>query len=265
MRKKLVEIVNMCILAQKKLLFIFIYNRNHKKTGIYDKSEMYRLYMDFVEKYRISVIDVFNLLHSKCGNNWINYYQDQTHLSPKGMAILTDKILEEISNVNTPKIIGDNSYLGFNKIRIARIKDCLDTYNYSNSLVNVNYFTSTDKMIFKFDRETTILAIEYICDKDSGYIELSNGKSVIHKNTLKKEDFVLEKGKKMASIITFNKLLLENGQILTISNINYNDVKESIYDKEKITLERKNENPTTFKIVSLLLTNGATIGTVSVD
>ena len=45
-KKTLIEITNMCIQSNTKLLFIFIYRKNDKIEGKYNNSEMFSLYKE---------------------------------------------------------------------------------------------------------------------------------------------------------------------------------------------------------------------------
>ncbi len=262
--KTLIEITNLCATTNTKLLFIYIYNKKHYIQGKYKTSQMCSLYKDFSNQNNISTIDVYDLLYSKYNNNWVNYYKkDNTHLSKEGMNILCDEIISKIKKTNVPKFIGNN--IGFNKLQLIQIDKHLDTINFSNSMINVNYFTISNEIKIKFNTNTTIIAFEYICDTESGYIEINNSKNIIQKNTLKAEKFVTINKKSMVSIITFNKKILEDDDFVVIKNISYKKVNKSLYyDKERLTLEKENNNPTNFKLVSILVTNNAKITNISI-
>ena len=256
--KTLIEITNMCVRSNTKLLFIYIYNYSHKINNNYSNSQMYSLYKNFSKKYKITTIDVYELLHSKYEEKWVNYYQDVNHLSNKGMDILYKEIIEKLE-ITVPIIISDNNYNGFHLLKLIPIRKYLNTVNYTNSLINIDYFEILDEIKINFNKKTTILAIEYICDIDYGYIQLSNSKNTVQKNLLKNENFVFKKKKKMASLITMNQKLLEDGNYLVIKNIKYTEIDKNIYDKEKKTYENKSNKSTSFKIISILVTNNANI------
>ena len=80
-----------------------------------------------------------------------------------------------------------------------------------------------------------------------------------YKNLLKDETFVRAKNKKMASLITMNKKLLEDDDYLVIKNIKYIEVDNNIYDREKITHEDKSNKTTSLKIISILVSDNASI------
>ena len=261
--KTLIEIINMCIRSNTKLLFIYIYNKDHKINNKYLNSPMYLLYKNFSKKYNITTIDMFELLHSKFEEKWVNYYQDQTHLSDEGMNVLYTEIKDKLKITTVPRVISDNNYNGFNLLKLIPISKYYNTVNYTNSLINIDYFEILDEIKIKFNKKTTILAMEYLCDIDSGYIQLSNSKNTIQKNLLKNENFVLEKKKKMASLITMNKKVLEDDNYLVIKNIKYIEIDNNIYDKEKITYENKRDKTTSLKIISILVTNNANIINIS--
>lgn len=261
--KTLIEIINMCIRSNTKLLFIYIYNKNDKINNKYLNSPMYSLYKNFSKKYNITTIDMFELLHSKFEEKWVNYYQDLTHLSDEGMNVLYTEIKDKLKITTAPRVISDNNYNGFNVLKLIPISKYYNTVNYTNSLINIDYFEILDEIQIKFNKKTTIIAMEYLCDIDSGYIQLSNSKNTIQKNLLKNENFVLKKKKKMASLITMNKKLLEDDNYLVIKNIKYIEIDNNIYDKEKKTYENKTNKTTSLKIISILVTNNANIINIS--
>lgn len=261
--KTLIEIINMCIRSNTKLLFIYIYNKNDKINNKYLNSPMYSLYKNFSKKYNITTIDMFELLHSKFEEKWVNYYQDHSHLSDEGMNVLYTEIKDKLKITTVPRVISDNNYNGFNLLKLIPISKYYNTVNYTNSLINIDYFEILDEIKIKFNKKTTILAMEYLCDIDSGYIQLSNSKNTIQKNLLKNENFVLKKKKKMASLITMNKKVLEDDNYLVIKNIKYIEIDNNIYDKERITYENKTNKTTSLKIISILVTNNANIINIS--
>lgn len=261
--KTLIEIINMCIRSNTKLLFIYIYNKNDKINNKYLNTPMYSLYKNFSKKYNITTIDMFELLHSNFEEKWVNYYQDQTHLSDEGMNVLYTEIKDKLKITTVPRVISDNNYNGFNLLKLIPISKYYNTVNYTNSLINIDYFEILDEIKIKFNKKTTILAMEYLCDIDSGYIQLSNSKNTIQKNLLKNENFVLKKKKKMASLITMNKKVLEDDNYLVIKNIKYIEIDNNIYDKERITYENKTNKTTSLKIISILVTNNANIINIS--
>lgn len=261
--KTLIEIINMCIRSNTKLLFIYIYNKNDKINNKYLNSPMYSLYKNFSKKYNITTIDMFELLHSKFEEKWVNYYQDETHLSNEGMNFLYTEIKDKLKITTVPRVISDNNYNGFNLLKLIPISKYFNTVNYTNSLINIDYFEILDEIKIKFNKKTTILALEYLCDIDSGYIQLSNNKNTIQKNLLKNENFVLKEKKKMASLITMNKKVLEDDNYLVIKNIKYIEIDNNIYDKERITYENKTNKTTSLKIISILVTNNANIINIS--
>tara|TARA_B100001063_G_C16686348_1_gene514557 strand:+ start:48 stop:1070 length:1023 start_codon:yes stop_codon:yes gene_type:complete len=257
--KTLIEITNMCINSNTKLLFIYIYNKDDKISNRYSNSPMYLLYKNFSKNYNITTIDTFELLYSKFQEKWEKYYHDQTHLSDEGMNVLYYEIKDKLKITTVPKVISDNNYNGFKLLKLISISKYYNTINYTNSLINVDYLEILDEIKIKFNKKTTILAIEYLCDIDSGYIQLSNSKNAVQKNLLKDETFVRAKNKKMASLITMNKKLLEDDDYLVIKNIKYIEVDNNIYDREKITHEDKSNKTTSLKIISILVSDNASI------
>ena len=262
--KTLIELVNLCIENNIKLLFIYIYNRDDKINGLYNKSPMYSFYKDFYKKYNITTIDVYDILYSKYKDGWSKYYIDASHLSNKGMDILHDEIVDKLKVVTVPKNIEGNDYNGFNGLNLIKIDNHLKTENFSNSLVDVNYFEIKNSLNIKFNKKTSILAIEYLCDIDSGLIEMSNNVNKIQKNTLRNQDFILKQGKKMASIITTNRNPLKEDDCLSIKNTSFKNLNKSIFDSEKpgLSKPRKREKSTFLKIISILVTDNADIESI---
>jgi hypothetical protein len=224
---------------------------------------MYSLYKNFSKNYNITTIDVFELLHSKFKEKWVNYYENPSHLSAKGMDILYTEIIDKLKITEVPKVLSNNNYNGFNLLKLIPISTYFDTVNYTNSLINVDYCEIFDEIKIKFNKITTILSIEYICDTDSGYIQLSNSKNTIQKNSLKKDNFVLQRKKMMGAIITMNNKLLEKDDCLVIKNIKHTEIDKKIYDRERITHENRTNRNTSFKIISILVSDNANIIDIS--
>ena len=112
------------------------------------------------------------------------------------MNVLYTEIKDKLKITTVPRVISDNNYNGFNLLKLIQISKYSNTVNYTNSLINIDYFEILDEIKIKFNKKTTILAIEYLCDIDSGYIQLFNSKNTIQKNLLKNENFVLKKRKR---------------------------------------------------------------------
>ena len=261
--KTLIELVNLCIENNIKLLFVYIYNRDDKINGLYDKSPMYSFYKDFSKKYNITTIDVYDLLYSKYKDEWSEYYLDGSHLSDEGMDILHDEIVDKLKVVTVPKIIKGNDYNGFNGLNLIKIDNHLKTENFSNSFVDVNYFEIKNELKIRFNKKTSLLAIEYISDIDSGIIGMSNNVSKTQKNALIYEEFILKKKKQIVTIMTSNKKPLKEDDCLFIKNIPFKKINYNIFDKDRNTFIReKRIKPTYFKIISILVTDNADIKSI---
>ena len=131
-----------------------------------------------------------------------------------------------------------------------------------NDLVNISYLVITDSITLSFDKPTEILAIEYVCDQRSGYIEISDSNNIsIQKNTLKTEKRVLTENKPIVSCITFNVKQFDPATTYTISMIQPKDLHPNYYDRERNTYETFHDRQTNFKIASLLVTNNAKLNT----
>lgn len=264
--KTLIELVNLCIENNIKLLFVYIYNRDDKINGLYDKSPMYSFYKDFSKKYNITTIDVYDLLYSKYKDEWSEYYTDKTHLSDEGMNTLRDEIVDKLKVVTVPKTIEGNDYNGFNGLNLIKIDNHLKTENFSNSFVDVNYFEIKNELKIRFNKKTSLLAIEYISDIDSGIIGMSNNVSKTQKNALIYEEFILKKKKQIVTIMTSNKKPLKEDDCLFIKNIPFKKINYNIFDKDRNTFIReKRIKPTYFKIISILVTDNADIKSITFD
>lgn len=234
--KTLNYIIYNCFINKKKLLFIFVYNSEHIEK--YNTSPIYKLYKDLVKKFNISSIDSFEIL--KNFDNWkSNLYRNENHINHQGMEFIAEKVHQTITNgLNDIKIndVKELKKLSFDKLTLLKL-DELDiiSNNFSNSLVNVNFCTINDSIKLEFNKPVILLAIEYICDKNTGYIEINNNNTCIQKNLLKYDDFVLVKNKKMLTIVTFNNLVFNESKSYLIKKIDSKNIKEDLLDKEDVS------------------------------
>lgn len=255
--RTLLEIIRLCIEHNKKLLFILNYNQLYMLKNKFIESPMYRKYQDILERYGVPYIDTFCLL-AKTQENWIDFFEDSMHLNERGMQLLAQEVKRRLRTL--PSLFYDETldYRGFNGVKILQMNDTFENVsNMTNSLISVDYAEINDKMTLRFDKKTSILALEYLCDKHSGYIEICNGDTIIQKNTLKNESFVLDAGKSMVSLVTLNRKQFEASDCYTIRMIDRSCVQEEYYDKERITFEATDEVSTSFKLVSVLLTENS--------
>jgi len=267
-RKTLLTIIQQCIKTQKKLLLLMIYNRADKIAGKYSESPIFTIYTDLIKHYNIPFIDMYHVLYLKAGGQWPLYYRDDTHLSLAGMSVLKDEILQKLptltyltaSRVN----FATDIYQALSVVSLVSnlqvFKDAPIIKTLKNSLVNISYLVITDAITLNFDKATEILAVEYVCDQRSGYIEISTSTSTstrIQKNTLKTERLVLVDNKPIVSCITFNVKKFDPATSYTIQIIQPKDLHPSYYDREKNTYETLHTRETNFKIASLLVTNKA--------
>lgn len=278
-RKTLISIINQCIKENKKMLIIMIYNKadqsvnmikstnansNHCNSVLfsrYSASPMFNLYTDIIKTYEIPFIDMYHVFYRKVLGRWTYYYQDDTHLNLAGMTILKEEIMKKIPTlqcITYKPNLDYNAYDNLSLIQVAAtIADNKDQRTFSNALVNIQYLIINDSLTLNFDAPTELLAIEYICDQQAGYIEVSTDKTVIQKNTLKEEDFVLKRNKTMVALITFNKRIFEPATSYSIRVIKPKELNKDLYDREKVTSENFLVRNTNFKIASLLVTNQA--------
>ncbi len=287
-QKTLIQIIDMCIKCDTKLLFVLIYNRCHLLQNKYEASPMFLKYKNIIDTYNVPYIDMHDKMVEAFGDDWHVHYSGDAHLSEAGHELLSEEIVkllprqkkgkEKNSKLPSLERVKDQNYEGFKSINVLSICDFISpqqTKTITNSLVNLQYYTVPESVEIEFDDETEILAMEYICDTASGYISVEGinqsppsltgkqmiRKQIIQKNTLKKEKFVLEKMKKMASLVTFNSKTFQPCHVYRLTIIDSKAVTTELYDRERKTLERTNVNrsETNFKLVSLLVTNGATI------
>lgn len=267
-KKILLTLIQQCMRNQKKLLLIMIYNRADKIAGKYSQSPIFTIYTDFIKQYTIPFIDMYHVLYTKVANQWPLYYKDDTHLSVAGMALLKDEVLKKLRTLPylTPSIeLTTAIYERLNVVSLVSPKPTLATptlakhiiKTLTNSLVTISYIVITDTITLTFDKPTEILAMEYVCDQRSGYIEIK-GNSIIQKNTLKTDKLVLTDNKPIVACITFNVKQFEPATTYTITMIQPKDLHPSYYDRERNTYETLHDRQTNFKLASLLVTNKAT-------
>jgi len=255
----LITIISKCLIKRTKLIFILIYNKNDKLNNRYDNSLMFSTYKDIIKKYNIPNIDVYDLLYEKYEKKWYKYYRDETHLSKEGFILLSEEIKNKITNMPLLELKEENEYKNldddFYCIKIDKyIKNGDKSLkNIYNSIINLNYYEIDNKMELIFDSKCRIIGIEYICDNESGFIEVSNSINIIQKNTLKNEKFILTDNKQMASIITFNKLIFDLDDKYIIKIISKEDINNKYYDNERENTFISKKNKTNFKIVSIIL------------
>lgn len=273
-KKNLLTLIHACIETKKKLLIIMIYNRADQLAGKYSQSPIFTIYTDLIKQYNIPFIDMFNVLYRKALGKWVQYYRDDTHLNLGGMVILKDEILKKLPTLGPltlgPLTLGTQTLPDiYDQLRVVQLVDTASNMfqnKYSiktlqNSLVNIQYLVVTDSITLNFDKPTELLAVEYVCDQRSGYIDISanNTRNCIQKNTLKAEKLVLLENKPMVAVITFNTHTFPPATTYTISMIQAKDLHPSHYDREKNTYDTLKLRMTNFKIASLLVTNGATL------
>jgi len=278
-RKTLISIINQCIKGKTKLLIIMIYNKadqsvnmykgtgtnasnNHCNSALfsrYSASPMFNLYTDIIKMYDIPFIDLYHVFYRKIRGRWTYYYQDDTHLNLAGMTILKEEIMKKIPTLPCITYKPNLDYKAYDHLSLIQIAkaDSKDQSTFSNALVNIQYLIVNDSLTLNFDAPTELLAIEYICDQQAGYIEISTDQMVIQKNTLKEEDFVLKRNKTMVALITFNKRIFKPAISYSIRVIKPKELNVDLYDREKVTSENFLVRNTNFKIASLLVTNQA--------
>lgn len=255
-------IIYNCFINKKKLLFIFVYNTDH--VDKYNTSPIYKLYKDLVKKFNISSIDSYEIL--KNFDNWKEtLYRNENHINHQGMEIIAENVHKLIQDginnikVDNLKNLKNSTFDNLTLLKLDELDITCD--NFSNSLVNVNFTTINNSIKLEFNEPVVLLAIEYICDKKSGYIEVNNNKRTIQKNLLKYDDYVLVRNKKMLTIVTFNNLVFNESKDYLIKSIDLKNVDQKIFDKEDVSskfyeilddnLISENNSKNNFKLVSL--------------
>jgi len=256
--KTLIEILKVCQTNKTKVLFVMIYNIEDFQSGAYDTLASYQKYVELIHLYDVPYIDSNELFATHSDDSLDTFYQDSTHLNHRGMSILSEEIVRRVDGEDL-HLCRDVNEVGFNGLSLQKIPPFLtnNTKNFSNSLINVDYIEVSEKALtIEFDRETSILAIEYLCDEYSGYIEIENTQGKIQKNTLKSENLIFEKGKKLASIVTFNAIQFSPSNKYSIKIISRAELSRSLLDRERVTYITKSEL-VNLKIASILFTNNA--------
>ena len=261
-KQTLIYIITLCIIKKKKLLFIIIPIRDisrHFNISInFNDLEMVILYKNIIQEYNISYIDVYNLFFKKYGDNWVNYYtEDGYHLIPDGYLCLTEEIKNKIKESSSLDVLYNKNleYKHLDFCNIFKISDYTKDYKtLNNSLVNLNYYEIKCKMKVIFTESVRLIALEYVCDIDSGYVEINNLKGdIIQKNTLTNEPFVQERRKQMAYVLTFNTKRFNNSNIFELNIITKKSLNNNLYELERLGTKDTEKENTTFKLVSILV------------
>lgn len=263
-KKSLIMTISMCLQYKTKLLFILFYDKT--KINEIKESSTYQLYKSLIDEYNIPYIDAYDILYTKYGNNWTQYYRDNKHLSTEGYFVISQEIKNILSRLPVLEYYGINKYIKpdnyYNCIMIS--KYLKNIVNIKNSLINVDYFQVDNSIHFIFNKPCRILAIEYIADNYSGYITIKTDENnIIQKNTQKNIDENLTYLCKTLCFYT-NKFKLSS--IYSIEMSSFTELNDISYDidyshcitKQDITNNIVKEN-TNFKLVSLLINNDAEI------
>lgn len=258
--RTIVELLRLCKESNTKLLFVLIYNFEHYSKGLYENLDVYKEYFKMIKKYDISYVDSNDLLSKSGATSLESFYRDPTHLNAKGMALLAEEVKRKIKSEDL-NFVFDGDDFGFNGLSLHKVSNFFQESKrvFSNALVNLEFVElSFESLCIEFDKPTSILAVEYLCDKNSGFLEIKSTNEIIHKNTLKDEDFVLKNDKKMAAIVTFNTKSFSESRTYHFRNIGKSEVSALLLDFEKGTCTPEHSEAY-FKLVSVLSTNNAEI------
>ena len=173
------------------------------------------------------------------------------------MKLIFNLILNRINHLHSISIT-KNLKSNYDSVSLLQF-DKNNCNTFKNSRVEIDYILIKNQLHLKFDKPTSLLAIEYLCDINSGLIEISSNKNCIQKNTLKDEPFILIHKKSMITAITFNKFEFDKDNEFMIKIISPKEKNKSIFDEERITSDQILTENFSFKITSLLITNDAKI------
>ena len=248
-KNSLYEILNKS--NKKKLLFILIKNK-HFIVNKNKSNKIYNIYINFLFKNNISYIDTIEIEFNE--EYLEKYYQDTTHLNNLGMKLLKNKIIYYINNnlINTIS----NKYIKNDYSNCKLFFTNFDkSHIFNNNLIkNINYIC-INYLELTFNKPVFIIGFEYLCDIDSGYIEIDNCNEIKQINSLKSEGFVLEKNKTMLTTYLFSinnfKKKSKNYKIKCIqpSNLNVS------YEKLPNSFEYNYIKKTSFKPISILISD----------
>ena len=311
-KKVLVELVNFCSLSKTRLIFINICPACFENGDQWKNSKMRNFYNSFLKEHDITHIDALDLfrehfydhlmepetglsmypkeknINDPGNKHWHIFYKtfdpvlpngniDSIHLSAFGSSILYSHLLPKLLTSRIPKYISLES--SFNKPNVIQFKDVENSKNFKNSLVNVDYIQVFKNIDLIFDKETSVLAVEYLCEKDSGYIELDNKNRKISKCLLMNEFVIKNKeGKhvqthhqsKFISNLTFRSVPSESN-LLKIKLIKEPEVDRKYFEEdinhlvkipESIADEQNNQ---VFNLVSIMVTNNANLLSFKID
>lgn len=242
-------IQNLCVDHNVKLLPVFIYNRKHYNANRYEDSAMVKLWSEFVKRAELHHISMFDVLRRELGDRWdVDGYRDNVHLNPKGMQMLAAEIRDNIVNARVPV---RSSIRSDGQIKLISIEEHMDTKNFKNSLIDVEYHEVLDVMELEFDLDTEVYALEYLCDLNSGYISIETSAGEIHKQALRTGKFIHERKKTQLCNMTFSIKDLPVTRRLKIKIIDRPNKK--LYLKGWRDFPGVCSESPTFKIVSLLV------------
>ena len=202
----------------KKIIFILITHLNYTKFN-----QILDTYNKIIQLYDITYIDVWKLLINKDKRK---YYMDKGHLNKKGMEILAKKIEYLIQNNKINNIHKNYSSL-YDSCKYLHFVE--NTIRFKNSLIDIQYLPIHDKYKIDFDKNVDILAIDYLCDVNHGFIEFISNDQIIRKNTMQYKSIVVLRKKPMRSILTFYNKFKKHVNKLLIKHIKNKDIKT--YDK----------------------------------
>jgi hypothetical protein len=256
--KILREIIQLCNKNSVKLLLVLV--PDPKRTSIGVNFPMYIMYKKIIDEYKISAIDLQQMFSHDLGDNWRSMFDDFEHLNKKGMEFLLNQIIKTIDTISIPQASKD--YIG--KVKLIKIKDYLPTKHLQPDFGKKKYLQfkvldlhfyeipSKSTLEITFNNSVELLGVTYVCDINSGYIEVTNGTQVFQKKLLKLYPYVIKQKKFKEALITFNQNPLV-GTSFTIKNILKSEIKNSLIDTEPFEAENFSEELFKMKIVSLLI------------
>lgn len=252
--KTLTVIYNLCAEHNIQLLPIFIYNSRYFPQSdlmnhSYDNCKMFAFYKKFIKDNALSYINVPEFLKKEFNDEWESVaYRDTVHLNKHGMRVLAETIANNLNDLGTLTKIDDTTPGNVKLIPIETIKP---TERFKNTLVDVDYHELSDSIEILFDRPTELLAIEYLCDLECGYISLETDQETIHRQTLIQGGFVnTRKKSQLTTMVLCNKKSDPTNRV-KICVIDKPD--KQLYSRHKSDFPTKLNEKTNLKLVSLLI------------
>lgn len=226
-RNTLQYIIKKCSRHNTKLIFIICYDI--KNFDSYINNVYFQLWKKIAENHQVLTIDTLDMLAEQCGMDSIDTFfkHDRYHLNEAGMQLLYNKVINTLKDATVPPRNNDATPWQFN---LLKLKDHASTSVYQNSLLSRDVYKIENKLTIVFDKPTSILAIEYLFDKNTRYASICNEHGEVHKCLRYAYGFIKRTGKTICGLIRFNETNLRPGKQWTIQSISAGDVNPVLLD-----------------------------------